>query len=227
MYYWGCELSLRSPYVVLSRSMVKIELSTETTGMEIKKQDAKDKIVSLFGVIESNTVESVIKDLTRICLVDDAYRHDVALMAAENGLKVNNLQLDPIQFHLCTVGGSCYEGLALYDTIASSHTPIEIICQGRVMSMGVIVALASNVRKAYANTTFMIHQVSGLLFGYMQDMKESLEEVQRLNEIMFSIITQKTSIKKETLTELIEHKRDWFLTAKEALDLGLITELIN
>ena len=194
--------------------------------MELKKQEAKEKVVSLFGEISSTTVETVIKEITKINLTDDAYRHDVALMAAENGLNVGSLQIEPIQFHLCTVGGSCYEGLALHDAIASSHTPIEIICQGRVMSMGVIVALASDVRKAYANTTFMIHQASGLLFGYMKDMQESLEEIRRMNDIMFGIITQKTSIKKETLIELIEHKRDWFLTAKEALEMGLITEII-
>ena len=194
--------------------------------MEIKKQDAKDKLVFLFGEISNNSVESVIKDISKICKTDEAYRHDVAEWAAENGLTVNNLQLDPIQLHLCTSGGSCYVGLALYDAIATAHTPVEIICQGKVMSMGVIVTLAASVRKACANTTFMIHQASGLLFGNMQELEESLEEIHRTNDILFKIITDKTKIKQETLSELIQHKRDWYLTSQEALDLGLITEII-
>ena len=82
------------------------------------------------------------------------------------------------------------------------------------------------VRKAYPNTTFMIHQAAGLLFGYVQEMEESLEEIRRINDILFGIITSKTSIKQDTLDELIEHKRDWYLTAQQALELGIITEII-
>lgn len=47
----------------------------------------------------------------------------------------------------------------------SSNTPVEVICTGKIMSMGVIVAHGAKVRKAYRNTTFMMHQVSGLSFG--------------------------------------------------------------
>jgi ATP-dependent Clp protease protease subunit len=72
----------------------------------------------------------------------------------------------------------------------------------------------------------MIHQASGLLFGNMQELEESLEEIHRTNDILFKIITDKTKIKQETLSELIQHKRDWYLTAQEALDLGLITEIV-
>ena len=72
----------------------------------------------------------------------------------------------------------------------------------------------------------MIHQAAGLLFGYVQEMEESLEEIRRINDILFGIITSKTSIKQDTLDELIEHKRDWYLTAQQALELGIITEII-
>ena len=194
--------------------------------MEIKKQDLKDKVVLFYGDIRSSSVESAVKDISKICITDNIYRQDVSKWASENGLAVKNISVDPIQFHLCTAGGSCYDGLALYDTIASSSTPVEIICEGKIMSMGVVVTLAAKVRKAYPNTTFMIHQAAGLLFGNVQEMEESLEEIRRINDILFGIITSKTSIQKETLDELIEHKRDWYLTAQQALELGIITEII-
>ena len=195
--------------------------------MEIKKQEQKDKVVLFYGDIRSSSVESAVKDISKICITDDVYRRDISKWASENGLAVKNISVDPIQFHLCTSGGSCYDGLALYDTIASSRTPVEIICEGKVMSMGVVVTLAAKVRKAHANTTFMIHQAAGLLFGNVQEMEESLEEIRRINDILFGIITSKTSIKQETLNELIEHKRDWYLTAQQALELGIITEIIQ
>ena len=194
--------------------------------MEIKKQDLKDKVVLFYGEIGNSSVESAVRDIYKICITDDIYRQEVSKWASENGLTVKNISVDPIQFHLCTAGGSCYDGLALYDTIASSSTPVEIICEGKIMSMGVVVTLAAKVRKAYPNTTFMIHQAAGLLFGNVQEMEESLEEIRHINDILFGIITSKTSIQKETLDELIEHKRDWYLTAQQALELGVITEII-
>ena len=194
--------------------------------MEIKKQDLKDKVLLFYGEIRNSSVESAVKDINKICITDDIYRQEVSKWAAENGLAVKNISVDPIQIHLCTSGGSCYDGLALYDTIASSSTPVEIICEGKIMSMGVVVTLAAKVRKAYPNTTFMIHQASGLLFGNAQEMEESLEEIHRINDVLFGIITSNTSIKQETLTDLIEHKRDWYLTAQQALELGIITEII-
>ena len=195
--------------------------------MEIKKQDLKDKVVLFYGEIGNSSVESAVRDIYKICITDDIYRQEVSKWASENGLTVKNISVDPIQFHLCTAGGSCYDGLALYDTIASSSTPVEIICEGKIMSMGVIVTLAAKVRKAYPNTTFMIHQASGLLFGNVQEMEESLDEIHRINDVLFGIITSKTTIKQEVLTNLIEHKRDWYLTAQQALELGIITEIIQ
>ena len=94
------------------------------------------------------------------------------------------------------------------------------------MSMGIIVALASPVRKAYRNTTFMIHQVSGMNFGTLQDMKESVEESQRVNSLLFDIIQKKSKVTKERLDEVAKQKEDWFFSAEEALDMGIITEII-
>ena len=94
------------------------------------------------------------------------------------------------------------------------------------MSMGVIVTLGAKVRKAYRNTTFMIHQVSGLSFGTLRDMEDSIAETSRINEILFSMIKTKTKVTEEQLNEILQMKKDWFLTAEEALNLGILTEII-
>ena len=94
------------------------------------------------------------------------------------------------------------------------------------MSMGVIVTLGAKVRKAYRNTTFMIHRVSGLSFGTLRDMEDSIAETSRINEILFSMIKSKTKVTEEQLNEILQMKKDWFLTAEEALNLGILTEII-
>lgn len=118
------------------------------------------------------------------------------------------------------------DGMSLYDVIESSNTPIEVICTGKIMSMGVIVALGAEVRKAYRNTTFMIHQLSGLSFGTLREMEDSVAEASRINEMLFNIIKYKTLVTEEQLNEVLQQKKDWFLTAEEALRLGILTDII-
>jgi ATP-dependent Clp protease protease subunit len=93
--------------------------------------------------------------------------------------------------------------------------------------MGVIVALGAKVRKAYRNTTFMIHQVQGLSIGSLREMEDTLAEVSRINTMLFQIIRDNTKISEEQLDDVLNNKKDWFLTADEALQLGILTELIE
>lgn len=194
--------------------------------MDIKQTDRKDKIITFFDEVKSNTVESAIKDLMRINCDDMDYTQKCLQWARDNNMPQTPVTLTPINFVLSTFGGSCYDGLALYDAIEASTTPVELTCTGKIMSMGIIIALAAKVRKAQKNTTFMIHQASGQTWGTITDMEESMEEKRRVNDMIFSIIRQKTRIPEEKLNEVLNYKRDWFITAEEALELGIITEII-
>lgn len=194
--------------------------------MDIKQTERKDKIITFFSEVNSNSVESAIKEITKINCADHDYTQQCLKWARENHMPETPATLTPISFILSTYGGSCYDGLALYDAIEASTTPIEITCTGKIMSMGIIIALAAKVRKAHRNTTFMIHQASGQTWGTVKNMEESMEEKRRVNDMIFSIIREKTNISEEKLTEVANYKRDWFITAEEALSLGIITEII-
>ena len=95
------------------------------------------------------------------------------------------------------------------------------------MSMGVIVALGSKVRKAYHNTTFMIHQVQGISIGSLREMEDTVAETARINDMLFRIIKEKTKITDAKLNDVVQNRKDWFITAEEALNLGIITEIIQ
>ena len=128
--------------------------------MDIKQLEPKEKVITFFGEIKSASVESAVKEIAKINLTDQAYIRQCAQWAAENKLSPMPVTLTPIELYLSTYGGSCYDGMALYDVIEGSQTPIEVICTGKIMSMGIIVALGAKVRKGYRNTTFMIHHAS-------------------------------------------------------------------
>lgn len=129
--------------------------------MEIKQLEPKDKVLTFFGEFKSPTVESAIKEIVKINISDQEYLKQCRQWAIDNGQDSSPAKLTPIEFYLSTYGGACYDGLALHDVIESSNTPVAVVCTGKIMSMSVIVALGAKVRKAYRNTTFMIHQVSG------------------------------------------------------------------
>ena len=194
--------------------------------MEIKQLEPKEKVITFFGEIKSTTVESTIKEIVKINLTDQAYAQQCAQWAIDNKLSPMPVTLTPIELYLSTYGGGCYDGLALYDVIEASQTPIKVICTGKIMSMGIIVALGAKVRKSYRNTTFMIHQVSGVSIGTLRDMEETVAEVGRINEMLFKVIKSKTKITEERLNQVIQQNQDWFITAEEALELGILTEII-
>ena len=183
-------------------------------------------MLTFFGEFKSATVESAIKEIVKINISDQEYLKQCRQWAIDNGQDPLPAKLTPIEFYLSTYGGACYDGLALHDVLESSHTPVEVICTGKIMSMGVIVALGAKVRKAYRNTTFMIHQVSGLSFGTLREMEDTVAEASRINEILFNIIKSKTKVTEEQLNEVLQKKKDWFMTAEEALELGILTELV-
>ena len=194
--------------------------------MEIKQLDPRDKVLTFFGEIKSTTVENTIKDIVKINLADRDYINKCNQWAIDNGQEPIPVRLNPIELYLSTQGGTCYDGLALHDVIATSSTPLEVICSGKIMSMGVIVALGAKVRKAYRNTTFMIHQVQGLSIGSLREMEDKLSEVSRINTMLFQIIRNNTKITEEQLNDVLNNKKDWFITAEEALSLGILTEIL-
>ena len=210
--------SCRSPDYLCPRKKNKI--------MEIKQLEPKEKVLTFFGEFKSATVENAIKEIVKINISDQEYLKQCRQWAVDNGQNPSPAKLTPIEFFLSTYGGACYDGLALHDVIESSTTPVEIICTGKIMSMGVIVALGAKVRKAYRNTTFMIHQVSGLSFGTLREMEDTVAEASRINEILFNIIKSKTKVTEEQLNEVLQKKKDWFITADEALNIGLLTDLL-
>ena len=194
--------------------------------MEIKQLEPKDKVLTFFGEIKSTTVETTIKEIVKINISDQDYLEKCRQWAIENNQDPSPAKLTPIKFFLSTCGGTCYDGMALHDVIESSSTPIEVICAGKIMSMGVIVALGAKVRKAYRNTTFMIHQVKGLSIGSLREMEDTVAEASRINEMLFNIIKTQSKVTEGQLLEILQCKKDWFITAEEALKLGILTEII-
>ena len=196
--------------------------------MEIKEIELKNRTITIFNDVEESTISYAVEKIVHINQEDDAWIRNVYGAMEASGAKFNPtaIEMPHIQVLLSTYGGSVYDGLSLYDAIKNSKTEVDITCFGKIMSMGIIVLLAAKTRKAYRNTRFMIHEMSSCVFGKLADMEETLDESKQLNKILFDIIEKETNINKSKLKEIYEHKTDWYFSADEALELGIITEII-
>lgn len=195
--------------------------------MELKPKSAKERLIMLFDKIDAKAAEAAIRRITEINIEDAEFSDYCLGIQSCNGMPIGEPKPTPITLHLSTGGGNCYCALALYDVVASSETPVEISCSGRVMSAGIVVLLASKVRRAYKNTIFMIHQVSCMNAGTVQELEESVEAVKQLNDRIFEIIAHNSKITRCQLNSIKQSKRDWYFTAKEAFDMGIVTEIID
>lgn len=143
----------------------------------------------------------------------------------------NGVTKFPITIKLSTPGGSCYYGFSLCSTLSeiSKQRDVDIQASGLVASMGIAILLSVPLehRCASRNTTFMIHQVWGITLGEINHMEDDVKETKRIHEIIWDMIEKNSKISKEKLNEVYECKKDWYISAEEALELGLISKIIN
>ena len=196
--------------------------------MEIKEIELKDRNIIIFNDVDESTMSSDVEKIVQINQEDEAWIRNVYNALEISGAKFSKttIEMPHIQVLLSTYGGCVYDGLSLYDVIKNSKTEVDITCFGKIMSIGIIILLSAKTRKAYRNTTFMIHELSSGVIGKVADMEESIDEAKRLNKVLFDIIKKETKINKSLLDDIYNKKKDLFLTAEEALELGLITEII-
>jgi ATP-dependent Clp protease protease subunit len=196
--------------------------------MEIKEIEIKDRTITIFNDVEEGTMATAIEKIFQINQEDEAWKRNLCSVMDMSGIKFDPTAIDMphIQMLMSTYGGCVYDGLSLYDAIKNSKTEVDITCFGKIMSMGIVLLLAAKTRKAYRNTTFMIHEGSAGAIGKVSDMEDSIDESKRLNDIYFGIIESETKIPKAKLDEIRKRRKDWYFTAEEALEYGLITEII-
>lgn len=132
----------------------------------------------------------------------------------------------PIEIILNSGGGSCYEGLALYDRIRFSKCDICIIATGITASMGFIIFLAGKYRYLMPNTILMSHQISSNPEGKLGDLKIEMEEIKRLEKQCNIIISERTGLSIKTI-EKQHSKGDYYITPETALKDGIAHKILD
>jgi ATP-dependent Clp protease protease subunit len=134
-------------------------------------------------------------------------------------------QNDPINLLLNSNGGDVYEALGIIDYIESLSVPVNIIARGRVMSAGaMILCCGTGIRAASKSTTIMVHEASAEIFGKSADIKANADHIDALEEDFYKIMANKTKQDEEFWRKSC--RKDFYMTANKAKELGLIDEVI-
>jgi ATP-dependent Clp protease, protease subunit len=141
-------------------------------------------------------------------------------------LESNDPEKD-IQIYFNTPGGSVHAGLGIYDTMQYISSDVATICTGMAASMGAVLLCAGTLgkRTALEHSRVMIHQPMGGTSGQASDIEITTREILKLRKELYEIIAKHSGKPLKTVEK--DSDRDFWMTAKEAKEYGMIDEVLN
>jgi ATP-dependent Clp protease, protease subunit len=132
-----------------------------------------------------------------------------------------------IHLYINSPGGSISSGMAIYDTMQFIKPNVSTLCIGMAASMGAFLLQAGAKGKRFAlpNSTVMIHQPLGGFQGQATDIEIHAKYILSLRERLYTLMSEHTGRSVEEIAR--DSERDNFLTAKEAMDYGLIDQVLD
>lgn len=134
-----------------------------------------------------------------------------------------------ITLYINSPGGTIHDGLAVYDAIEAIKSPVCTVCVGMAASMGAVLLAcgAKGRRFAWPHARIMIHQphIMGTITGTATDLDIRARETLRYREELNRILGDKTGKTAEQIAQ--DTDRDYFMSAQEACEYGLIDDVID
>jgi len=163
-----------------------------------------------------------------VILDTDVNEHSASIIVAQL-LFLESQSNDDINFFINSPGGVVTAGMAIYDTMQFIRPEVSTIVMGQACSMGSLLATsgAPGKRKMLPNARHMIHQPSGGARGQATDMQIQVEEILKMKKSLTEIYVKHNSKGKTYEQLLSDMERDKFMSAEEALEYGLIDEIIT
>lgn len=166
----------------------------------------KDRIIFLGSQVESGVANSIVAQM--LFLEADDPDKDIYL-------------------YINSPGGSVSDGLAIFDTMNYIKPDVSTICIGQAASMGAVLLAAGAKGKRFAvpNARVMIHQVMGGAQGQAADIEIQAKEILRIKKVLNDILTDATGKTYDQIEK--DSDRDYFMSAIEAKDYGIIDDVIT
>ena len=184
----------------------------ETTGRGERAYDIfsrllKERIILVNGQVEETLANLVVAQLL--------------FLSAEDGKREINVYIN-------SPGGSVTAGLAIYDTMRILPCPVSTTCVGMAASFGTILLMAGDrgLRRSLPHARIHMHQplIQGGIGGQATDIDIQAREILHTRDVLNEIIQHHTDQPLERIRR--DTERDFFMSAKEALEYGIIDEVL-
>lgn len=153
--------------------------------------------------------------------------NEVVFAACHQALTyMTSLNTHPVTITMASYGGEINAGLAIYDLIRETNkgTPVDIRVTGPCMSMATIVLQSARKRLATPHANFMLHQLRGSNEGDLGEQRDRHKHMEEVQDTLNNILSARTGMSVRAINKLIDRK-DYFISAKEALKLNLIDKI--
>ncbi|GIW98987.1 MAG: ATP-dependent Clp protease proteolytic subunit 1 [Pirellulaceae bacterium] len=132
-----------------------------------------------------------------------------------------------IHFYINSPGGDVVATLAIYDTMQMLSCPIATYCVGQAASGAAVLLAGGTKGKRYclANSRVMIHQPAGGVSGQVSDIEIQANEILRYRQLINEILAKHTGKTPEQIAK--DSSRDFFMTAQQAKDYGIVDEILT
>jgi ATP-dependent Clp protease protease subunit len=133
----------------------------------------------------------------------------------------------PISMYINCPGGVVYHGLAIYDTMQQIPAPVATYAVGVTASMGTVLLAAGTKGYRYAlpHATVHMHPAGGSAQGYAPDVEIQYKELKRVEDLLHRLLAQHTGQTEEQIAA--DFDRDRFMTAEEAVEYGLVDQILE
>jgi ATP-dependent Clp protease protease subunit len=165
--------------------------------------------------------------MDRILWVAGPVNDQMSTVVSAQLMFLDDVQVKDVQMYVDSPGGSVKSGLSMVDVMNYISSDVSTINTGMAASMGSILLGNGEPGKRYSlpNSKVMLHQVSAGASGHVEDMKISLEQAVKYNDILFEMLGKFTG--KTTAKVIKDCNRDNWLDANEALAYGIIDGIVQ
>ena len=157
------------------------------------------------------------------------FNEEAAKKFASEMATAHNTGQDIIPVVIDSYGGQVYSLMSMIGAIKNASLPVATIVEGKAMSCGAILFSFGEEGRRYMDphATVMIHDVSSMEYGKVEEIKASAEETERLNQLVYKMMAKNCGHPDDYFLELVHEKghADWFLDAKESKKHGLANHL--
>ncbi len=172
-----------------------------------------NKWYSIENKAESNSVE--------ISIYDEI--GDYGTSAKDFIEEVKNVSERDITLRINSVGGSVFDGLAIYNTLRSHRGYVNIKIEGLAASISTVIAMAGDNIEMAENGFFMIHNPFGQSAGEAVDMRKTADLLDKIKDEIIEIYQRKTNLSYDELSNMMD-KETW-LSSQEAVELGFVNNI--